>query len=115
MARVYERAAYEAALIAGNMPEMDEGAEEVLAAVRELATGMEQALAGGQGDDDTPVLDLFARQGRQELRAWAAHRDPALGEWVALLHPREPATPTYLPERPVLLLCTHHETRAARA
>ncbi|MCD9048041.1 hypothetical protein [Luteimonas sp. MHLX1A] len=85
------------------------------AAVRELATGMEQALAGGQGDDDTPVLDLFARQGRQELRAWAAHRDPALGEWVALLHPREPATPTYLPERPVLLLCTHHETRAARA
>ena len=37
MARVYERAAYEAALIAGNMPEMDEGAEEVLAAVRELA------------------------------------------------------------------------------
>ena len=38
MARVYERAAYEAALIAGNMPEMDEGAEEVLAAVRELAT-----------------------------------------------------------------------------
>lgn len=38
MARVYERAAYEAALIAGNMPEMDEGAEKVLAAVRELAT-----------------------------------------------------------------------------
>ena len=37
MARVYERAAYEAALIAGNMPEMDEGAEKVLAAVRELA------------------------------------------------------------------------------
>lgn len=39
MARVYERAAYEAALIAGNMPEMDEGAEKVLAAVRELAAG----------------------------------------------------------------------------
>lgn len=38
MARVYDRAAYEAALIAGNMPEMDAGAEKVLAAVRENAT-----------------------------------------------------------------------------
>lgn len=85
------------------------------ATVRQLAGGLEQALAAGGADDDATVLALFARQGRHELRAWAARRDPALGEWVALLHPPEPAMPTYLPERPVLLLCTHHETRAARA
>ncbi|TKS55078.1 hypothetical protein E4582_10100 [Luteimonas yindakuii] len=85
------------------------------AVVRELGAGLEQALVAGGADDDAPLLALFARQGRQELRAWAAHRDPALGEWVALLHPREPAMPTVLPERPVLLLCTHHETRAAKA
>lgn len=83
--------------------------------VRQLATALEQALAEGGGEDDTPVLALFARQGRQELRAWAARRDPALGEWAALLHPRESMGTTYLPERPVLLLCTHHETRAAKA
>ena len=76
--------------------------------------GVGRLVLGG-ADDDATVLALFARQGRHELRAWAAHRDPALGEWVALLHPPEPAMPTYLPERPVLLLCTHHETRAARA
>lgn len=82
---------------------------------RQLAAAIDQAMAAGGADDDAPLLALFARQGRHELRAWAARRDPALGEWVALLHPREPDQPTHLPERPVLLVCTHHETRAARA
>lgn len=78
---------------------------------RRLASSFERAL-GGDPADDAPLLALFAAQGRHELRAWAAQRDPALGEWVALLHPREPAGPAHLPEKPVLLLCTHHETRA---
>jgi len=83
--------------------------------LRRLGADLEQALASGGADGDAALLALFARQGRQELRAWASRRDPALGEWVALLHPREPALPTHLPERPVLLLCTHHETRATKA
>lgn len=77
---------------------------------RRLAAAWEGALQAA-GSDDAPLMDLFARQGRDELRAWAAQREPALGEWVALLHPREGAGPAHLPEKPVLLLCTHHETR----
>ncbi|WP_024891893.1 hypothetical protein [Luteimonas huabeiensis] len=77
---------------------------------RRLAAAWDGALRADA--DDARLLALFARQGRDELRAWAAQREPALGEWVALLHPREDAGPAHLPEKPVLLLCTHHETRA---
>lgn len=82
---------------------------------RRLAQAMEQAWLKGGPDDDAPLHALFSAQGRAELRAWAAQRDAALGEWTALLHPREPDLPTHLPEKPVLLLCTHHETRARNA
>lgn len=82
---------------------------------RRMTQGLEQAWQAGGPDDDASLHALFAAQGRAELRAWAAQRDPALGEWTALLHPREPDLPTYLPEKPVLLLCTHHETRARNA
>lgn len=61
--------------------------------------------------DDAQMYALFDRQGRSELRHWAAQRDRPLGEWVALLHPCEEAGPAHLPEKPVLLLATHHETR----
>lgn len=65
--------------------------------------------------DDARLLALFDGQGRSELRGWAAQRDPALGEWVALLHECETAGPAHLPEKPVLLLCTHHESRPEKA
>ncbi|MEZ0472857.1 hypothetical protein [Luteimonas salinilitoris] len=65
--------------------------------------------------DDARLLALFDGQGRNELRGWAAQRDPALGEWVALLHEYETAGPAHLPEKPVLLLCTHHESRPEKA
>jgi hypothetical protein len=68
-----------------------------------------------QETDDARLLALFDGQGRSELRGWAAQRDPALGEWVALLHESETAGPAHLPEKPVLLLCTHHESRPEKA
>lgn len=66
--------------------------------------------AGSAGDDDA-LHQLFERQGRGELRHWAARRDAPLAEWAALLHPPEEPMPGHLPEKPVLLLATHHETR----
>lgn len=79
---------------------------------RRLQDAWEPLFAGSQGSDgDAALFALFDRQGRSELRHWAALRDPPLGEWVALLHPREDAGPAHLPEKPVLLLATHHETR----
>lgn len=66
-------------------------------------------------EDDTALFGMLERQGRSELRRWAAQRDRPLGEWVALLHPPEEPLPAHLPEKPVLLLATHHETRREAA
>ena len=85
MARVYERAAYEAALIAGNMPEMDEGAEKVLAAVRELAAEHREILEAVRAGDPAAFQRALDQAGavarwhpvdttatlRRHLQAWA--------------------------------------------
>lgn len=68
-----------------------------------------------QPEDDAALFALLDRQGRGELRRWAARRDRPLGEWLTLLHPPEEAVPGHLPEKPVLLLATHHETRREAA
>ena len=67
------------------------------------------------GDDPAPLHAVFDRQGRAELQAWARRRDPALADWCRLLHPPGAADETRarLPEKPVLRVYTHHETRAA--
>lgn len=65
--------------------------------------------------DDGPLFTLLERQGRGELRRWAEQRDRPLAEWVALVHPPEEPAPGHLPEKPVLLLATHHETRREAA
>ena len=59
-----------------------------------------------------PLLDL---QGRAELQAWAAQRDPALAEWARLLDPPADLPPAHLPEKPVLVVHTHHQSRAVAA
>lgn len=83
-----------------------------------------QALSGDFGgaldaalstDDPTPLFELFDRQGRAELKAWARQRDPALADWCSLLHPPAADAATWLPEKPVLRVYTHHESRAAQA
>lgn len=79
-----------------------------------LAANWERLLRESD-DGDERLLALFDGQGRSELRAWAAQRDRALGDWVALLYEHEPAGPAHLPEKPVLLLCTHHESRPEKA
>ncbi len=73
------------------------------------------AQLAGQPEDDSPLFAVLERQGRAELRRWAAERDRPLGEWVALQHPPEELVRGHLPEKPVLLLATHHETRREAA
>jgi hypothetical protein len=64
-------------------------------------------------DAPAPLFAIFDRQGRAELCAWARRRDAALADWCTLLHPRSAEPATYLPEKPVLRVYTHHEARAA--
>jgi len=59
--------------------------------------------------DPAPLGELLDRQGRSELRAWAAARNPALAEWTLLMHGDEPQRATHLPEKAVLRVVTHHE------
>lgn len=85
---------------------------KVAPAVLERLRGLwEPLFAPGAAEDDDVLYRVFERQGRGELRHWAARRDPPLAEWAALLHPPEDPAPAHLPEKPVLLLATHHETR----
>lgn len=75
-----------------------------------MAAALRTALpADGQGPETLYVL--FDRQGRSELRAWGARHDRALGEWIALLYPREPDLPALLPAGQVQLLHEHHLAR----
>lgn len=78
-----------------------------------LAAELRATLAAGEGHD--ALHALFDRHGRSELRAWARAHEPALGEWVLLLHPREDALPTVLPDPQVRLLHEHHLARERAA
>lgn len=75
-------------------------------------SALDAALAA---DDARPLYDAFDRQGSAELQAWARRRDPALADWSQLLQPPGTVEPARarLPEKPVLRVYTHHETRAA--
>lgn len=75
-----------------------------------LSTALREALATG---DEVALHWLFERQGRAELRHWAMRRDPPLADWIALTHPRETHADPHLPEKPLLRVYTHHESRAA--
>ncbi|MCD9029460.1 hypothetical protein LDO26_14795 [Luteimonas sp. BDR2-5] len=75
-----------------------------------LADALREVMASG--DDIAPALfPLLEQQGRAELQAWAARRDTALGDWARLLHPPAGLPPAHLPEKPVLVLHTHHLSR----
>ncbi|MEN5059407.1 hypothetical protein [Luteimonas sp. TWI1416] len=75
-----------------------------------LVEGLRHALSVTDGE--TTLLRTFARQGRAELQAWASHRDPALAQWARLLHAPEALPSAHLPEKPVLVVQTHHQNRA---
>jgi len=87
--------------------------------IARLSTEFGEALAAGPGQDDPGHDDrlyaMFDAQGRGELRAWASKRDRALADWTALLYPRETPRAAHLPEKPMLRVYTHHETRARAA
>src|SRR5690554_4030328 len=54
---------------------------------RRLEQAWEPLWTGREGPPDNAGLyAVLDRQGRSELRYWAARRDRPLGEWVALLH-----------------------------
>jgi hypothetical protein len=76
-----------------------------------LSTEFGEALATDPKHDER-LYAMFDAQGRGELGAWALKRNPMLADWIALLHPRETARSAHLPEKPMLRVYTHHETRA---
>lgn len=78
-----------------------------------LADALRHALSAHDGT--TTLLRTFALQGRAELQAWASHRDPALAQWARLLEAPEALPPAHLPEKPVLVVQTHHQNRAVAA
>ncbi len=87
-------------------------------ATAEVQLALQAHLARALLSETAPAEALFAMfegQGRAELAAWARQRDPALADWVALLHPRHAQAPAHLPEKPVLRVVTHHESRVAGA
>ncbi|KLJ00562.1 hypothetical protein [Luteimonas sp. FCS-9] len=75
-----------------------------------LAETLRTALA--PDDPASTLLRTFARQGRAELQAWAGRRDPALAQWARLLEAPEALPAAHLPEKPVLVVHTHHQNRA---
>jgi hypothetical protein len=69
------------------------------------------ATLGIAGHEDE-LLALLDRQGRSEVREAATRNgDRGLGEWLALLYPREPAGTGHLPDGPATMLFTHHLAR----
>ena len=67
------------------------------------------------GRDDAALHALFDHQGRSELHAWAAPRDPALAEWTVLQYPRESPAEAHLPQQQLQFLHDHHLARARAA
>lgn len=59
-------------------------------------------------DPRAALLGLCARQGRAELRHWAATHDAALAEWTQLLHATDPEPRAHLPAGAVARLHAHH-------
>lgn len=86
------------------------------ATLRAAGDAFRDALAAAlSGNGPSPLFALFDRQGRAELQAWAGRRDPALADWCRLLHAPEAEIATWLPEKPVLRVHAHHESRAVDA
>ena len=81
---------------------------------KRLTAELDAALDGDPGSDET-LLATLDRQGRDEVRAASERNEPALGEWLTLLHPRETAGAAHLPEKPVTMLFMHHASRAEAA
>lgn len=77
----------------------------------ELSSRLAAMLAGG-ADLASPLGTALQLQGRAELQAWAGHREPALAEWARLLEPPCALPAAHLPEKPALIVYTHHQTRA---
>lgn len=77
----------------------------------QLAADLADVL-GRPGELGTALWPLFDLQGRAELQAWAAQRDPVLAEWARLIEPPESLPSAHLPEKPVLVVHTHHQARA---
>lgn len=66
------------------------------------------AEAVGGPEPTAVLLAMFSRQGRAELRQWAGIHEPALADWVLLLHPSDPTTRAHLPAGAVARLYAHH-------
>lgn len=79
-----------------------------------LASTLASALATGDAFD-THLFEALELQGRAELQAWARQREPALADWAQLVYPPVELPPAHLPEKPLLVVHTHHQNRAVAA
>ncbi|MDR7194699.1 hypothetical protein [Luteimonas terrae] len=68
------------------------------------------------GDAFGPRLfEVLELQGRAELQTWARQREPALADWAQLVYPPGQLPSAHLPEKPLLVVHTHHQNRAVAA
>lgn len=79
-----------------------------------LAAGLRTALTASL-DSPQPLFELLEHQGRSELQVWADQREPALADWARLLHPPTALPAAHLPEKPLLVVHAHHQSRAIAA
>ncbi|VXB17396.1 conserved hypothetical protein [Luteimonas sp. 9C] len=79
-----------------------------------LSSTLATTLAAGDAFA-TQLSDVLEHQGRAELQAWACQREPALADWARLVYPPGALPPAHLPEKPLLVVHTHHQNRAVAA
>ena len=79
-----------------------------------LALTLAAALAAGDAFGPR-LFEALELQGRAELQVWARQREPALADWAQLAYPPVELPPAHLPEKPLLVVHTHHQNRAVAA
>ena len=79
-----------------------------------LAATLADTLAAGDAFGPR-LFEVLELQGRAELQAWARQREPALADWAQLLYPPHELPTPHLPEKPLLVVHTHHQNRAVAA
>ena len=79
-----------------------------------LASTLAKALAAGDAFG-ARLFEALELQGRAELQAWARQREPALADWAQLVYPPAELPRAHLPEKPLLVVHTHHQNRAVAA
>ncbi len=79
-----------------------------------LASTLAASLASGDAFGPR-LFETLELQGRAELQTWARQREPAFADWAQLVYPPGELPNAHLPEKPLLVVHTHHQNRAVAA